>query len=126
MDSETFRPLRVRFLAGNADLVIPTDSWRKTFSLCDPDGDRLLLLETSSDNTVLVAGSINGISFELFRCQGILSGGEADPDDVAKKFIIRSYSLYATTTYILDTIHSCVLNDESRFYWPSDAIAAQR
>lgn len=46
------------------------DNWKKTFSLCDKDGDKLLVLETSSENTVLIAGSITGIAFELFRSQG--------------------------------------------------------
>ena len=53
------------------DLAIPSDNWKKTFSLCDQDGDQLLVLETSSENTTLIAGSITGISFELFRSQGM-------------------------------------------------------
>jgi hypothetical protein len=53
------------------DLVIRSDNWKKTFSLCDQKGDKLLVLETSSENTVLIAGSITGISFELFRSQGM-------------------------------------------------------
>jgi hypothetical protein len=105
--------------------VIPSDSWRKTFSLCDPDGDRLLLLETSSENTVLVAGSINGIAFELFRSQGVISVS-TDADDTTKFFIIRSHSLFVTTAHVLDIIHSCLLNDESPLYWPSASTAAQR
>ena len=50
-------------------IVVPTEDWKKTFSLCDQDGDKLLVLETSSENTVLIAGSITGITFELFRSQ---------------------------------------------------------
>lgn len=52
-------------------IVIPIDNWTKMFSLCDKDGERLLVLETTSENTVLVAGTISGISFELFRTPGI-------------------------------------------------------
>jgi hypothetical protein len=50
--------------------VIPSGYWKKTFSLCDQFGDKLLVLETSAENTVLVAGSITGVAFELFRNQG--------------------------------------------------------
>jgi hypothetical protein len=53
-------------------VVIPIDNWRKLFSLCDQEGERLLILETTSENTILVAGSITGIAFELFRTHGII------------------------------------------------------
>ena len=52
-------------------VVIPIDNWTKMFSLCDKEGERLLVLETTSESTILVAGTISGISFELFRTQGI-------------------------------------------------------
>ena len=52
-------------------IVIPIDNWTKMFSLCDKEGERLLVLETTSESTVLVAGTISGISFELFRTPGI-------------------------------------------------------
>jgi hypothetical protein len=51
------------------DQVVPL-GWRKMFSLCDQDGNPLLMLETSVENTVLLAGSLNGIVFELFRSHG--------------------------------------------------------
>jgi hypothetical protein len=40
------------------------------FSLCDKDGDPWLILETSVENTILLAGSLCGIVFELFRSHG--------------------------------------------------------
>jgi hypothetical protein len=40
------------------------------FSLCDEDGAPLLILETSEESTNLVAASLNGIVFELFRGHG--------------------------------------------------------
>jgi len=45
-------------------------------------------------------------------------------DDDTKRFLIRSHSLYTTTSGILDTIHSCLLKDECRFYWQSPDTAA--
>ena len=57
-------------LASKLTIAIATDNWKKTFSLCDQDGDKLLVLETSSEKTVFIAGSITGIAFELFRSQG--------------------------------------------------------
>lgn len=50
--------------------IVP-DNWKKTFSLCDQDGDRLLVMETTSNRTNLIAGTIGGIAFELFRSHGI-------------------------------------------------------
>jgi hypothetical protein len=52
------------------DQVVPL-GWRKMFSLCDQDGDPLLILETSVESTTLLAGSLNGIVFELFRSYGL-------------------------------------------------------
>jgi hypothetical protein len=48
-----------------------TDNWCKTFSTCDQDGDRLLVLEMTLENTVPIAGTVSGIAFELFRTRGI-------------------------------------------------------
>ena len=103
------------------------DDWKKTFSLCDQDGDKLLVLETSSENTVLIAGSVTGIAFELFRSQSTCNVSKwLTIDDETKKFIIRAHPVFTATSQILDTIHACLLNDESHFYWKSTDIAAKR
>jgi hypothetical protein len=117
----------VETLSSEADVAVPPADWKKTYSLCDQGGDRLLILETSSENTIPIAGSINGIAFELFRCQGSPSPCiELTSDDEMKKFIIRSHSLYTNTTRILDTIHACLLNNECGGHWQSDDAAALR
>lgn len=72
--SRSFLPLKVFYpqIKGKGLMVvIPIDNWTKMFSLCDKEGERLLVLETTSESTILVAGTISGISFELFRTQGI-------------------------------------------------------
>ena len=51
-------------------IAMSPDNWKKTFSLCDHDGYRLLVLETTLDRTNLIAGTISGIAFELFRSHG--------------------------------------------------------
>ena len=47
-------------------------------------------------------------------------------DDEMRKFIIRSHTVYTSASQILDTIHACLLNDQSRFYWQSTDVAALR
>lgn len=47
-------------------------------------------------------------------------------DEETKKFIIRSHTVYTTTSRILDTIHACLLNNESHLYWQSSETAALR
>lgn len=109
--------------------VIPIDNWRKMFSLCDQEGERLLILETTSENTILVAGSIAGIAYELFRTHGTTfpRGPRVDGlDDETKRFIVRSHTVYTTTNQILDTIQSCLLKNESKSYWQSVELAAMR
>lgn len=111
----------------STNVVVPPADWKKTYTLCDRDGDHLLVLETSSENTLPIAGSINGIAFELFRCQGSsMLCNELILDDEMKKFIIRSHPLYTNTVRILDTIHACLLNNECGVYWPSNDVAALR
>jgi hypothetical protein len=90
----------------------------------------LLILETTSENRILVAGSIIGIAFELFRTHGIIllvRGVKVEfIDDEIKRFIIRSHTVYTTTSQILDTIHACLLKNESKNYWQSVEVAAMR
>jgi hypothetical protein len=98
------------------------------FSLCDQEGERLLVLETSSEKTTLVAASIPGIAFELFRTHGPASmeASELIVDEEIKRFIIQSHGVYTTTSQILDTIHACLLKNESSHYWQCVQVAAQR
>jgi hypothetical protein len=90
----------------------------------------LLILETTSENTILVAGSLIGIAFELFRTHGIILLAREVKltyiDDEIKRFIIRSHTVYTTTSQILDTIHACLLKNESKNYWQSVELAAMR
>jgi hypothetical protein len=101
----------------SVDDSVRPDEWRKTFSLCDCEGDRWLVMQTSTENGMeLVAATIPGLAFELFKSQS---------EDV-KKFLVRCHSMVTTTGRVLDVIQGCLLNEESQFYWQSSENAVLR
>ena len=108
-------------------IVVPSEPWKRTFSICNEEGQRTLMLEISADSTTLVGGTLKGIALELFRTQGMFSNFTVlIEDEDMKQFIIRSHTTFTTTAQILDTIHGCLVNNEVSHYWDSSEAAALR
>jgi len=61
--------------------------------------------------------------FEVMVCEAQC---QTNLDEDLKRVIIRSHSVFTTTTRILDIVHSCLLKNECESQWSTREEAAER